>query len=109
MFDNITALSAPGSRLATEYHPDAGASIGARTRALREQWAGHGFDVDVSELFYAGERTPPADYLAAVGWRVETDHDRRCSPATGADFDVTDDLAALRDSLALTAIKGDDR
>ena len=25
--DSITALSAPGSRLATEYHPDAGASI----------------------------------------------------------------------------------
>ena len=28
LFDNITALSAPGSQLATEYHPDAGASIG---------------------------------------------------------------------------------
>src|SRR4029078_13464170 len=28
LFDNIAALSAPGSRLATEFHPDAGASIG---------------------------------------------------------------------------------
>ena len=32
LFDNITALSAPGSQLATEYHPDAGASIGAARR-----------------------------------------------------------------------------
>ena len=30
LFDDIAALSAPGSRLATEYHPDAAASIGAR-------------------------------------------------------------------------------
>lgn len=109
LFDNITALSAPGSRLATEYHPDAGASIGARTRALREQWAGHGFDVDVSELFYAGERTPPTDYLAAAGWRVETRPRPEVFAGYGRRFDVTDDLAALRDSLALTAIKGDDR
>ena len=34
LFDNITALSAPGSRLATEYHPDAGASIGERAEAI---------------------------------------------------------------------------
>ncbi len=27
LFDNITELSAPGSRLATEYHPDSGAGI----------------------------------------------------------------------------------
>ncbi len=35
LFDNITTLSAPGSRLATEYHPDAGASIGQRAEAIR--------------------------------------------------------------------------
>ena len=29
MFDDVTALSAEGSSLATEYHPDAGASMGA--------------------------------------------------------------------------------
>ena len=28
------AVSAPGSRLATEYHPDAGASIGERAEAI---------------------------------------------------------------------------
>ena len=34
LFDDIAALSAPGSRLATEYHPDAAASIGERARAI---------------------------------------------------------------------------
>ena len=34
LFDNITALSAPGSQLATEYHPDGGATV-ARTQRRR--------------------------------------------------------------------------
>ncbi len=70
LFDAVTALSAPGSRLATEYHPDGGAVIGERTRALREQWSRHGLDdnvPEVADLFYPGERTPPADYLTRLG------------------------------------------
>jgi methyltransferase (TIGR00027 family) len=43
LFDNITTLSAPGSQLATEYHPDAGASIGERTQAISRQWGEQGF------------------------------------------------------------------
>ena len=39
LFDNITALSAPGSQLATEYHPDAGAQH-RRTRASRSANSG---------------------------------------------------------------------
>ena len=35
LFDNITALSAPGSQLATEYHPDAGAAVAQRTKTMR--------------------------------------------------------------------------
>ena len=57
LFDDITALSAPGSRLATEYHPDAGASIGQRAEAIRDRWKEHGFDVNLADLFYPGERT----------------------------------------------------
>ena len=107
LFDNITALSAPGSRLATEYHPDAGASIGERTRALREQWAGHGFDVDIADLFYAGERTPAADYLRAHGWQVSARTRPEVFAGYGRRFEITDELAPLRDSLALIAVKPD--
>ena len=35
LFDDITALSAPGSQLATEYHPDAGAAHRASARRNR--------------------------------------------------------------------------
>ena len=35
-----------------------GASIGERAQAISEQWRGHGFDVNLSDLFYAGERNP---------------------------------------------------
>ena len=107
MFDSITALSAPGSRLATEYHPDAGASIGERTRALREQWAGHGFDVDIADLFYAGGRMPAADYLRAHGWQVSARARPEVFAGYGRRFEITDELAPLRDSLALIAVEPD--
>jgi methyltransferase (TIGR00027 family) len=106
LFDHITALSAPGSRLATEYHPDAGATIGRRAEAMREQWASQGFDADipdVADLFYTGERTPPADYLRAKGWNVGTRSRPEVFESYGRRFDVIDSLAALRESQALTA------
>src|SRR6267142_2630563 len=57
LFDHITALSAPGSQLATEFHPDVGASIGERAATLRSEWQEHGFDVNLADLFYKGERS----------------------------------------------------
>jgi methyltransferase (TIGR00027 family) len=106
LFDHITALSAPGSRLATEYHPDAGATIGQRSRAMREQWAGMGLDddiPDIGDLFYPGDRTPPADYLRASGWEVSTRSRPEVFEAYGRRFEVIESLAALGESQALTA------
>ncbi|UXA14671.1 class I SAM-dependent methyltransferase [Mycobacterium sp. SMC-8] len=56
LFDEITHLSAPGSRLATEYHPDAGASIGERGWGLRDQFQDQGLDLDVASLFHTAAR-----------------------------------------------------
>src|SRR6478609_6672834 len=58
LFDAIAKLSAPGSRLATEYHPDAGAGIGERAKEFRERWQQHGFDMNLADLFYKGDRNP---------------------------------------------------
>ena len=69
LFDDITALSAPGSRLATEYHPDAGASIGQRAEAIRHRWQEHGFDMNLADLFYPGERNPVVEYLTSTDGR----------------------------------------
>src|ERR1700756_4098233 len=56
LFDHITALSAPGSQLATEYHPDTGPTMAERGRAMNDRWANLGCDLDLSGLFYEGER-----------------------------------------------------
>src|ERR1700712_3662046 len=63
LFDHITALSAPGSQIATEYHPDNGSTMAERGKAMSDRWADIGCDVDLSGLFYEGERNNVADYL----------------------------------------------
>ena len=105
LFDNITALSAPGSQLATEYHPDAGASIGERAQAISEQWRGHGFDVNLSDLFYAGERNPVVDYLSAHGWQVSARSRPEVFAGYGRTFPDDETHAPLRNSLAVIATR----
>jgi methyltransferase (TIGR00027 family) len=45
LFDHVTALSAPGSQLATEYHPDTGPTMAERGRAMNDRWANLGCDL----------------------------------------------------------------
>jgi methyltransferase (TIGR00027 family) len=103
LFDNITALSAPDSQLATEYHPDAGASIGERAAALRSEWQEHGFDVNLADLFYKGERNPVVEYLTGHGWQVSARPRPELFREYGKDFPDTEELAPLRNSLAVIA------
>ena len=105
LFDNITALSAPGSQLATEYHPDAGASIAERSQAFSKQWRGHGFDVNLSDLLYAGERNPVVDYLSANGWQVNARSRPEVFAGYGREFPDTEALAPLRNSLSVIATR----
>ncbi|OBG78330.1 MULTISPECIES: class I SAM-dependent methyltransferase [unclassified Mycobacterium] len=70
LLDSITALSAPGSRLATENITDMGVFTDERARSMRAAWRDHGLDVDVAELVWLGARRPAADHLSATGWRV---------------------------------------
>jgi methyltransferase (TIGR00027 family) len=67
LFDNITAMSAAGSTIATEYvpglkdlDPD---RVRERTAPLREH-----IDIDMPSLVYTGERSHVIDYLRAKGW-----------------------------------------
>ncbi|MCV7260596.1 class I SAM-dependent methyltransferase [Mycobacterium shimoidei] len=70
LFDDITALSAPGSRLATEDIPDPGALTGEHAQRISERWRRLGFDLDAADLFYPGERSIVVDYLADHDWQV---------------------------------------
>ena len=103
LFDNITALSAPGSQLATEYHPDGGATVVERTKSMRAQWEQHGFDVDLSKLFYSGERNPVVDYLTDHGWQVNARSRPEVFADYGREFPDAEELAPLRNSLAVVA------
>jgi methyltransferase (TIGR00027 family) len=69
LFDNITALSAPGSRLATEQVPNMDAFTDEKSQERRERMR-QLLNVDMSELVYSGERNHVADYLTTHGWNV---------------------------------------
>ena len=70
LFDNITALSVPGSRLATEHVPDPDAFSGERVQRISERWRRLGFEFNMADLFYRGERSVVIDYLTTHGWEV---------------------------------------
>jgi len=67
LFDNITALSVPGSTVATEYVPGLKdldpERVRERTAAFREH-----IDIDMPSLVYTGERNHVVEYLRAKGW-----------------------------------------
>jgi len=73
LLDNIAALSADGSRLATEAIPDMPEVDQEKARALMQQatdkWRAHGFDLNFEELGYQGDRNDVAEYMNGLGWR----------------------------------------
>jgi methyltransferase (TIGR00027 family) len=105
LFDEVTGLSAPGSRLATEYHPDGGSGLADRADAINGAWRQHGFEVDLGGLFYDGDRTPVADYLTGHGWQVDARSRSEMLARYGRADALVDLLGPMRDSLSITATK----
>jgi methyltransferase (TIGR00027 family) len=105
LFDNITSLSAPGSRLATE-HMDLAAPAEEWTEKLSERSRRMGSNIDLAELFYLGERTSAGDYLTAKDWDVTIRSSRKAYALNGFTL-PEDELTALAgDSGYLSAILG---
>jgi methyltransferase (TIGR00027 family) len=71
LFDNITALSVPGSMIATEFVPGILDFDADRVREMSASFRDHGVDIDMASLVYAGERNHVVDYLGTKGWEVE--------------------------------------
>ena len=63
LFDDITALSAPGSRLATEYHPDVSIFSDERSQVISDRLKTYGHDIEMGDLIYHDERSDVIDYL----------------------------------------------
>ncbi|UQX10942.1 SAM-dependent methyltransferase [Candidatus Mycobacterium methanotrophicum] len=110
LLDNISALSANGSQLATEAIPDMPEVDRERAReAMRkatEKWRAHGFGLEFSELGYEGDRNDVAAYLGTLGWhstgRPMSDllADNRLPPVP-----QTNDSVSMADTIYYTSSK----
>jgi methyltransferase (TIGR00027 family) len=103
LFDNITTLSAPASLLATEYHPESDTTMSERAQEFNQRWANLGCDIDLSGLFFDGERSNVVEYLSGRGWQVTTRPRREMFADYGRVFPDDDSLAQLRNIVTVTA------
>ncbi|HEV7421319.1 MAG TPA: class I SAM-dependent methyltransferase [Mycobacterium sp.] len=113
LLDTVTALSAPGSRFATESAPTpdpAGRErIRERMRSRAGHWREHGFDLDLTELVYFDDRNEAAVYLADRGWQMSGSSIRELFDAHGlAPFD-DEDMAGFADHRYVSGTLGDRR
>jgi methyltransferase (TIGR00027 family) len=91
LFDNIAALSASGSRIATE-HMDMRDVPADWAERLTERSRRIGSNINLAELFYTGDRNPAADYLRAHGWQTDITTTEQAYADNG--FEVPDDELA---------------
>jgi methyltransferase (TIGR00027 family) len=74
LLDRITALSALGSRFATEGLLDVNNvsehELRRRMQRQAERWRNHGFELDMAALVYFDDRTDAGTYLTNLGWKT---------------------------------------
>jgi methyltransferase (TIGR00027 family) len=69
LLDNITDLSADGSRLVAEIFLSSPESLEVMHTAA-QKWYEHGLDAHIDDLWYGGERHDVARYLDGRGWQT---------------------------------------
>ncbi|HEY0495489.1 MAG TPA: class I SAM-dependent methyltransferase [Kutzneria sp.] len=93
LLDTITALSAPGSRVATENRPNPRPGQEEQTKAqldrMSARWRARSHDTDMAKLRYFGERNEAEPFLAGLGWTM--------TGSTIRDLLAANDLASLGD------------
>lgn len=109
LLDNITELSADGSRLATEAVPNMSEVDVERARELMRQatakWRDRGFDLDFADLGYEGERNDVADYLQSLGWQsVGTPMSQLLADHGLAAIPQTNDSVSMADTVYYTSM-----
>lgn len=97
LFDNITVLSAPGSRLGTGYVPDIRDRITKRGPAISERWRRLGLTLNWSDLVYSGERNDVAAYLTDRGWHTNVRTTPELYAANGFQFPEGPTMVAFGD------------
>ena len=87
LLDTITALSAPGSRLAPESaptpEPGEEDKMRERMQTITDRWRAHGFDLDMAGLVYLGDRNEAVPYLSDRGWSLDSSSIQELFAANG--------------------------
>lgn len=104
LFDHITALSAPGSRLASEFVPDTAIFADERWRTHHERMSELGFDIDFNDLVYHFERSHIIEYLTQRGWQVSHRTVEQLHAANGFVYPDDEVAAAFADVTYLSAV-----
>ena len=105
LFDNITALSAPESQLASEFVPDTTVFTDPRWRSHHERMSELGFEVDFNDLVYHFERSHIIEYLTQRGWQVSHRTVAEMHAANGFVYADDEVAAAFADITYLNAVR----
>jgi methyltransferase (TIGR00027 family) len=106
LFDHITALSAPGSQLATEHISDPDAFSEEAVQRISDRWRRAGFDLNAADLFYQGERSIVIDYLSGHGWQVNAHPAPELYERNGFTFPDNEWVAWMREMSYVCATLG---
>ncbi|MCV7197926.1 class I SAM-dependent methyltransferase [Mycobacterium angelicum] len=106
LFDNITALSAPGSRLAFEFVPDTAIFADERWRSHHDRMSELGFEVDFNVLVYHGTRSHIVDYLSRGGWQTASHTVKELHQANGFAYPEDELATAFSDLTYSSAVLG---
>lgn len=109
LLDNITALSADGSRLACEAIPDMSEVDTEKAQEMMRRatakWREHGFDLEFGDLGYQGERSDVAAYLDKLGWRSDGVKMSRLLADLGVDsIPQTNDSVSVADTIYYSSV-----
>jgi methyltransferase (TIGR00027 family) len=104
LFDRITALSAPRSRLAFEFVPDTAVFADERWRAHHDRMSELGFEIDFNDLVYHGQRSHILDYLTRRGWQTSARTVEQLHAANGFTYPDDDVAAAFADVTYTSAV-----
>lgn len=106
LFDNITTLSVPGSRLAFEFVPDTAVFTDPRWRAHHDRMSELGFEIDFNDLVYHGQRSHIVDHLSRRGWQTSSQTIAELHAANGFVYADDDVAAAFADVTYSSAVLG---
>jgi methyltransferase (TIGR00027 family) len=104
LFDNITALSVPGSWVATERVHDMKAFFDERAQRMADQMKKYGSDLNVADLIYDGERSHVVEYLSTYGWDVSSQTMEVAYAANGFEMPDGEAMSAVRELSYISAV-----